>query len=370
MLLPLAKPDITGLEKQYVMEVLDSGQLSFGEKLRGFEEAFRKELGVNYAVAMNSGTSALHVAVKALGLTAGDEVITTPYSFVASSNCLLYEGVTPVFVDIDAQTLNIDSTKIEQAITSNTRAILPVHVFGQPCQMDTIRDIAKKYGLYVLEDACEALGAEWGGKKAGTLGDVGVFAFYPNKQITTGEGGMLVTNDDALYQLAASLRNQGRSLQSDWLDHPLIGYNYRMSDLQAAVGLAQMQRLPQLLHMREQVAQRYMQLIEEYRLPISTPHIVSECKMSWFVFVIILPQHLDRKKLIDYLHDKGIQTKPYFPSIHLQSSYQKLFPFSAGAYPNCEQLSNRTLAIPFYNQLTYDQQHYVIHHIYSGIQRG
>lgn len=370
MMIPLARPDITELEKRYVLEVLDSGQLSFGEKLHQFEQLFCDELQMRHAVAMNSGTSALHVAVKALGLQEGDEVITTPYSFVASSNCLLYEGATPVFVDIDPLTLNIDTKKIEEAITARTKAILAVHVFGQVCQMDEIMRIARNHNLFVIEDACEALGAEWKGKKAGTFGDVSVFAFYANKQVTTGEGGILVTNSDHLYELACSLRNQGRSMQNSWLEHHRIGYNYRMSDLQAAVGLAQMQRLQELLQKREQVADRYMKLIEKHRLPVILPARMSEAKISWFVFVLILPQEADQQQVISFLSSKGIQTKPYFPSIHLQPYYQKWYSEAPRSFPVSEQMSKRTLAIPFHNNLTAEEQEYVIEHVSLALARG
>ncbi|MFJ9497465.1 DegT/DnrJ/EryC1/StrS family aminotransferase [Brevibacillus centrosporus] len=363
MFVPLAKPAISLLEKRYVLEVLDSGQLSFGQKLNQFEAAFRNQFSAKYAVAMNSGTSALHVAVKSLGLGEGDEVITTPYSFVASSNCLLYEGVTPVFVDIDPLTLNIDTTRIEEKITPRTKAILAVHVFGQPCDMDEINKIASKYNLHVIEDACEAIGAEWKGRKAGVLGDVGVFAFYPNKQITTGEGGILLTNQEDLFRKASSLRNQGRDLESEWLDHPVIGYNYRMSDLQAAVGVAQMERLQELLLKREVAAKRYIRLIEEYNPPVSIPNISPDCKMSWFIFAVILPECTNRKLVMDRLKEKGIQTKPYFPSIHLQTSYISRYGFKPGDYPNSEKMSERTLAIPFFTDLTPEEQEYVIHHL-------
>ncbi|MGG1664116.1 DegT/DnrJ/EryC1/StrS family aminotransferase [Brevibacillus sp. NRS-1366] len=368
MFVPLSKPAIGLLEKLYVLQVLESGQLSLGPKLNQFEEAFRNEFQAKYAVAMNSGTSALHVAVKALGLGPGDEVITTPYSFVASSNCLLYEGVTPVFVDIDPRTLNMDTTRIEEKITSRTKAILAVHVFGQPCDMDEIGRIAVKYNLRVIEDACESLGAEWKGRKAGLLGDAGVFAFYPNKQITTGEGGILLTNQEAIYRMACSYRNQGRDLESEWLDHPVIGYNYRMSDLQAAVGVAQMERLHEILLKREAAAMRYIRLIEEYQPPISLPEISPDCKMSWFIFVVILPESADRKPLMQRLKEKGIQTKPYFPSIHLQSSYISRYGFKPGEYPISEKMSERTLAIPFYTDLIPEEQEYVIHHLSLALE--
>lgn len=360
MVIPLSKPDITDLEKRYVLEVLDSNILSFGEKLTTFENYFCKKFHVKYAVAMNSGTSALHTIVKALNLKAGDEVITTSYSFIASSNCFVFEGLKPIFVDIDRNTLNIDTNKIEEKITNKTKAILPVHVFGQPCNMDEIMRIAKKYNLYIIEDACEAIGAKWKNKFAGTIGDAGVFAFYPNKQITTGEGGVIVTNNEDIYKAALSIRNQGRKIDSEWLVHERIGFNYRMSELQAAVGVGQMERLEEILAKREQVARNYRDLIEKYRLPIELPKVLQEAVMSWFVFVIVLPKQIDRNKLMKRLLEKGIQTRPYFPSIHLQPAYQTLFSFEKGELPITEEMSNRTLAIPFYTSLTYADQEVVI----------
>lgn len=369
MQVPLSKPDISSLEKKYVQEVLDSGQLSFGEKLTKFEDQFRHHFHSKFAVAMNSGTSALHVAVRALGLTKGDEVITTPYSFIASGNCLIYEGVQPVFVDIDPDTLNMDTNQIENKITVNTKAILAVHIFGQPSNMDQILFLAKKYNLFVIEDACEAIGAEWKGKPVGLLGDVGVFAFYPNKQITTGEGGILVTNQEHIFKLASSMRNQGRNMNGEWLNHDILGYNYRMSDLQAAVGLAQMERLTEILQKRENAARRYIQLIKDVQLPVQIPSILPDAKVSWFVFVIILPEHVDRTNLIHYLDNKGVQTKPYFPSIHLQPVYQRLFSYQLGDYPNSERMSDRSLAIPFYSNITAEEQEYVVRSLLSGIER-
>lgn len=369
MYIPLSRPDISPREKKYIIEVLNSGHLSFGEKLHKFEQSFCSTFQSKYAVAMNSGTSALHVAVKSLGLNAGDEVITTPYSFIASSNCLLYEGVKPTFVDIEPVTLNMNIEKIEKAITPNTKAILPVHIFGHPNNMDQIMEIATKYQLGVIEDACEAIGAKWKEKKVGTIGDAGVFAFYPNKQITTGEGGILLTDSEEIYHLACSLRNQGRDQKSKWLNHSIIGYNYRMSDLQAAIGLAQMERLNEILLNREAVANRYFELIADYQLPVTIPHSLPQSTKSWFVFIILLHSSINRDLLSETLAQKGIETKPYFPTIHLQTSYQNLFGYSPGDYPVSEDISNRSLAIPFYTKLTYTEQQYVIHHLAFEIER-
>ncbi|MBU9723456.1 MULTISPECIES: DegT/DnrJ/EryC1/StrS family aminotransferase [Bacillaceae] len=359
-MIPLSKPDLTMLERKYILEVLDTGQLSFGEKINRFENLFRQQFEMEYAVAVNSGTSALHLAVKSLGLKAGDEVLTTPYSFIASANCLLYEGVKPVFVDIDPKTLNMNTAKMEELITAKTKAILVVHVFGQPCDMDEVLRIATKYNLAIIEDACEAIGAKWKGKQVGTFGDAGIFAFYPNKQITTGEGGILITNNESIYQVAASLRNQGRNIKSTWLEHERLGYNYRMSELQAAVGVAQMERLNEILKKRKQVAERYLELLKKLKLPVKTPLISNNCEMSWFVFVVILPENIDRQKMIDDLSQQGVQSKPYFPSIHLQPSYRREFDYERGLFPVSEAMSDRTLAIPFYSNLSLNTQKNVI----------
>ncbi|WP_026691180.1 DegT/DnrJ/EryC1/StrS family aminotransferase [Alteribacter aurantiacus] len=369
MFIPLSKPDLTNLEKRYVREVMNSGQLSIGEKTKRFEALFKERFYAKYAVAMNSGTSALHVAVKALGLKDGDEVITTPYSFIASGNCLVYEKVKPVFVDIDPTTLNMDPYLIEGAITERTKAILVVHVFGQPCDMDQIMAIARKYDLRVIEDACEAIGAKWGSEYAGLIGDVGVYAFYPNKQITTGEGGMLVTNRQDVALQAQTLRNQGRSPDNQWLDHDLIGYNYRMSELQAAVGVGQMERLYDILQKREKVANRYKQLLQEYDVDVTLPSVLSKCHMSWFVFIVILPKAVERAVIIEKLGDKGIQTKPYFPSIHLQKSYVDRFGYKEGDFPISEAMSKRTLAIPFHTMLMPEEQRYVIEGLKENIDK-
>ncbi|WP_249414133.1 DegT/DnrJ/EryC1/StrS family aminotransferase [Alteribacter keqinensis] len=367
MFIPLSKPDISDLERRYVSEVLNSGQLSIGEKTIKFESLFKEKLKAGFAIAMNSGTSALHVAVKALGLKEGDEVITTPYSFIASGNCLLYERITPVFVDIDPQTLNIDPKRIESAVTSRTKAILVVHIFGQPCDMTTIMEVASNYGLKVIEDACEAIGAKWNGKPVGTIGDAGVFAFYPNKQITTGEGGMLVTESEDAALTARALRNQGRSASSGWLDHEYVGYNYRISELQAALGVGQMERLEHILQKRENVAERYSELLQRYQVEVTTPKVLPACSMSWFVYIVILPKTTDRNKIISHLLEKGIQAKPYFPSIHKQTSYVNQFGSQSGKFPVSEEMSERTLAIPFFSNMQFHEQEYVIRHLKTAL---
>lgn len=358
--IPLSKPDITNLEKAYVLDVLNSGILSLGDKGREFERKFIDFLNVSYAVGMNSGTSALHVAVKALGLKKGDEVITSPYSFVASSNCLLYEGVKPVFVDVHPDTTVMDERLIESAITDKTKAILVVHIFGHPCNMDEIVKIAQKHNLKIIEDACEALGATWNGRFTGTFGDVSIFAFYPNKQITTGEGGMLVTNDEQIYKIAASLRNQGRSISNEWLSHERLGYNYRLSDIHAAIGIAQMERLTGILKKREKIAEQYHKLIDENQVPVTYLKSHHDATISWFVYPVLLPEHCNRDIVMEELLRKGIQSKPYFPTIHLQPFYMDLFQTNVGDFPVSEMLAKRSLALPFFNNISEMEQKYVI----------
>ncbi|TFH39882.1 MAG: DegT/DnrJ/EryC1/StrS family aminotransferase, partial [ANME-2 cluster archaeon] len=284
-MIPLAQPDIGEEEIRLVNEVLRSGWLSMGPKVGEFEGQFANYIGTKHAIAVNSGTSGLHLCMNAIGIKKGDEVITSPFSFVASSNCIMFESGKPVFVDIDPDTLNLDVENIEAAITKNTKAILPVHVFGQPCEMDAIMNIAKKHNLAVIEDACEAVGAEYNGRKAGTFGDASVFAFYPNKQMTTGEGGIIVTDDDDIATLCRSLRNQGRSEDEEWLNHVRLGYNYRLDEMSCALGIGQLNRIDELLDKRTRVAEEYARQLSDV-VGITTQYLDPNVKMSWFVYVV------------------------------------------------------------------------------------
>lgn len=358
MMVPLSGPDITEREKQLVLEVLDSGQLSLGTKLEEFEERMAAYTGKRYAIACNSGTSGLHMLVRALGIGEGDEVITTPFSFVASSNCILFERAKPVFVDIDEETFNMRAELIERRITEKTKAILPVHVFGQPSNMEAIMDVAKRYGLAVIEDACEAIGAKWNGRMAGTFGDAGVFAFYPNKQMTTGEGGMIVTDDAELAAICRSLRNQGRGEEQQWLSHVRLGWNYRMDEMSAALGIAQMERIAELLSRRKAIAERYLAKLS--RVPgLLLPTVDPRAEVSWFVFVIRLADSIRRHTVMKNLQAKGIGCRPYFPPIHLQPFYRQQFGFQPGDFPVTERVAASTLAIPFFSGLTEAQIDYV-----------
>lgn len=358
MQIPQSRPDIGPLECRAVEEVLASSILSLGPRIRAFEQSFRDRLGTAHALGVSSGTAGLHLCVRAFGIGDGDEVITTPFSFVASANCIEFERAVPRFVDIDAVTLNIDPARIEAAITPRTRAIVPVHVFGHPYDTDAINDIAHRHGLRVIEDACEALGATWRGRKAGTCGDAAVFGFYPNKQITTGEGGMIVTNDADAAALMDSMRNQGRSDDGGWLRHDRLGYNYRLDEISAAIGEVQMMRLGELLAAREAAAARYDRLCGEVA-GVTVPPRLPDAKVSWFVYVIRLDEGIDRDEVMRRLDARGVQCRPYFPAIHLQPYYANRYGYKLGDFPITESVSRRTLSLPFFGQITEAQQVYV-----------
>ncbi len=359
--IPLAKQDITELEIDVINEVIRSDRLSLGPKVIAFEEAICNYIGCKYAVAVNSGTSALHVGMVSANVGEGDEVITSSFSFIASANSILFVRAKPIFVDIDPETWELDVSKVEESITEKTKAILPVHIFGQPCQMKPIMEIAQRYNLLVLEDSCEALGAEVDGKKAGTFGLWGTFAFYPNKQITTGEGGMLITDDENVAKLARSLRNQGRGESNEWLGHERLGYNYRLSELQAGLGWAQMQRIDQILAKREWVANLYIERLKD-NPKIVLQKVEPNVKMSWFVFVVRLADEFtrdQRDRLIDLLRENGIGCSPYFAPIHLQKFYREMFGYKEGDLPITEHIGSRSLALPFHTKLTENQIDYV-----------
>lgn len=353
----IAKPYIDKDDINGVVEVLKSGKLSLGPKYQEFEQNFAKYVGSKYACAVANGTAALHLGVKALGLKAGDEVITSPFSFVASSNVLMYERVKPVFVDIEETTFNIDPSKIEKAITKETKAVLPVHIFGQSAEMDHIMKIAKKYNLKVLEDACESLGAIYNGKMVGTTGDIGTYAFYPNKQMTTGEGGMIVTNKKDLYDLCDSFRNQGRSKNEDWLVHERLGYNYRMNEMSASLGLTQLRKIDWMISQKRKIASWYNEAFRNID-SVGIPIVGSHRTHSYFVYVIRVKKYRD--KLMSKLNKDGIQTKPYLPAIHLQPYMKKEFGFKEGDFPVTESVSKETLALPLYIGLTEKDIEYIV----------
>lgn len=358
--IPLSAPWIEEREEELVAEVLRSGRLSLGPMVDRFEQALAERLGARHVAAVSSGTAGLHLAVRLAGIAPGDEVITTPFSFVASANCLLYEGATPVFVDVDPATLNLDPAAVEAVVTERTKAILAVDIFGYPAELAELRAIAERHGLELVEDACQALGAEYRGRPVGSSGHPAVFAFYPNKQITTGEGGAVAVDADEDWLLLKSLSNQGRSDSGEWLTHAHLGYNYRLDDVSAAIGLAQLQRLNAILELRAAVAERYAELLAsvdgvEPPLPDDDDHV-----RSWFVYVVRLADEIDRDAVMARLGEEGIASKPYLPSIHLQPYWRDRFGTREGMYPVAEAASRRTLALPFHTRLTGGEQERVV----------
>ena len=353
--IPLSRPDVGEAERRAVVEVLESGRLSLGPKVPEFEAALARRAAVAHAVATSSGTAALHLAVRVLGLGPRDEVVTTPFSFVASSNCLLFEGVRPVFVDVEPDTLNIDPALVGQALTERTRAILAVDVFGHPADWPGLRRLADERGVRLIEDAAEALGSTLAGRPAGGLGDMGIFGFYPNKQITTGEGGALVTNDASIAELCASLRNHGRAADGDlWIEHKRLGYNYRLSDVACALGLAQLERLDEMMERRARVAAGYDQRLAGLDA-LRRPSVRDGVRLSWFVYVVRLADEYtraDRDRIMAGLRARGIGCRNYFPLIHLQPFYRERFGCGPGDFPVAEAAAERTIALPFFSGLS------------------
>ena len=367
--IPLSSPDITDAEIQAVVDVMKTRHLSLGPKGPEFEDAFRRYLQVDEAIAVSSGTAGLHCCLLAMGIGPGDEVVTTPFSFIASSNSIKMVGATPVFVDIDPQTLNMDADKAEKAITPKTKAILGVEAFGNPVGMHEIAQLAARHEIPLIEDSCQGLGSSHKRRKVGTFGRCGVFGFYPNKQITTGEGGMIVTNDKKIADLCRSLRNQGRDPGGSWLSHARLGYNYRMSDINAAIGIVQMQRLDEIVEGRQRVAHEYISLLMD-EPHIILPTIDDETVMSWFVFVVRLTGDLeaeDRDAILGYLRNHHIGCSNYFPPIHLQPFYVKDHGFKRGDFPITERVADRTIALPFHNRLTHMEIENVVHHLRQAI---
>ena len=348
-LVPLAKPLLGPEEEELVLQVLRSGSLSLGPRVPQFERMFAAFVDARFACAVSSGTAGLHLALRAVGVGEGDEVITSPFSFVASANVALYERARPVFADIDPVTLNLDPAAAAAAVSERTRALLPVHIFGYPADMPAFEDLAAKHGLGIVEDACEALGAVHAdGRPVGGRGNPAVFGFYANKQLTTGEGGMVAVGETALKTLIDSERNQGRAPDMDWLDHNRLGFNYRLSDIACAIGVAQMGRLREMLDARARVAGLYRQAlseIEDLGLPCQD---FGGDHRGWFVFVVQLPHGVERPKIISALSQVGIQSKPYLPAIHLMSFYRERFGHREGEFPVCEDVAARSLALPFH----------------------
>jgi perosamine synthetase len=350
---PLAQPVLGEQEEQAVLEVLRSGQLSLGPRVGEFEQAFAAYVGAPYASAVSSGTAGLHLALRAAGVRDGDEVVTSAFSFVASANAALYERARPVFADIDPRTLNLDPQAAAAAVSERTRALLPVHIFGYPADMPAFEALAAQRDLALVEDACEALGARHAdGPNVGARGHAAAFGFYANKQLTTGEGGMLTLGDEAAKQRIDSERNQGRAPDMGWLDHDRLGFNYRLSDIACAIGVAQLQRLERSLAERAAVAERYrdeLDAVEGLTLPCADS---GGDVRGWFVFVVQLPREVDRDDTVRKLAEAGIQSKPYLPAIHLMSFYRERFGHREGEFPVCEDVAARSLALPFFPELS------------------
>lgn len=351
--IPVARPLLGEREEALVLEVLRSRQLSLGPRLAAFERGLGDRLGVDAVSAVSSGTAGLHLALRGAGVEAGDEVVTSPLSFVASANAVLYEGARPVFCDIDRRTLNVDPAAAAAAVGERTAGLLPVHIFGYPAAMDALERLARARGLWLVEDACEALGAVHAdGRAVGARGNLSVFAFYPNKQLTTGEGGAVVAPTAALKARIDSERNQGRAQDMGWLDHDRLGFNYRLSDIACALGIAQLERLDAMLAARARVAGLYGEAlagIEGLELPC--PDAGGD-RRSWFVYVVQLPPASDRDATIRALRARGIDSKPYLPAIHLMSFYRARFGHREGEFPVCEDVARRSLALPFFPELS------------------
>jgi dTDP-4-amino-4,6-dideoxygalactose transaminase len=377
----MSSPDLTSAEIAAVVQVLQTRFLSIGPQIAAFEQAVAAYVGVRHAVGVSSGTTGLHLCVIVAGVNEGDLVITTPFSFIASANCILYERAIPVFVDVDPLTGNIDPALVAEAVAAltndqrpatndrwlppairnpqsairNLKAILPVHAFGQPADMDPITEVARQHNLTIIEDACEAIGAEYKGRRAGMLGDVAVFAFYPNKQMSTGEGGMIVTESEEWTNIFRSLRNQGRDVFDAWLNHTRLGYNYRLDEMSAALGLVQMQRIEELLAKRARVARWYNERLADVEW-IERPYIApTTTRMSWFVYVVRIKPPADRDEVMRRLAKAGIPSRPYFTPIHLQPFYRENFGYQRGDFPVTEYLGDVSLALPFSAVMTEEQ---------------
>ncbi len=369
--IPLASPDIVEADARAVREVLDSGRLALGPKLGEFERAMADYVGVKHAVAVSSGTCALHIALEGLGVGEGDEVVTTPFSFVASANSILYVRATPAFVDIDPETLCIDPEAVEEAITPRTKAILAVDAFGHPADWTTLERIAEFHDLLLIEDSAEALGSEVNGRRCGAFGRAGIFGFYPNKQITTGEGGMVVTDDADLARLCRSMANQGRGDGDDWLSHVRLGYNYRLDDMSAALGVAQLSRIDEIVEVRTKVATQYSEALRGIEAVIP-PMVADRVRVSWFVYVVRLTEEYSqegRDAILRGLTERGIGCRNYFAPIHLQPFYRRELGTKGGDFPITEFVGARTIALPFYNRLGEDQIEYVVEALKEEVER-
>jgi perosamine synthetase len=364
---PLSRPFIDEREEELVLDVLRSGRLSLGPMIERFELMFAERVGAPYAAAVSSGTAGLHLLCHIAGLREGDEVITSPISFVATANCFIFEGATPVFADVDPDTLNLDPAAVEGSITERTKAVVAVDMFGYPCELDELRALAERQGLTLIDDSCEALGAEYKGRPVGSHGPSAVFGFYPNKQITTGEGGIVTTHSEEAWELLKSLRNQGRSYDNRWFHHVRLGFNYRFTDLQAAVGIAQLEKLDRILELRAQAAARYAELLED--VDGAEPPLADDedHRRSWFVYVLKLARGIDRDAVLARLGAEGVEAGVYVPCVHLQPYMRERYGFSEGLCPVAEDAAGRTLALPFFTQIEAQDQERVVDALRSAI---
>jgi perosamine synthetase len=359
--IPLARPLLDEREEELVLEVLRSGRLSLGPTIERFEELIAERVGATHAAAVSSATAGLHVLCRIAGLGPGDEAITSPLAFVSSANCFVFEGATPVFADVDRRTLNLDAAALEASITERTKAVVAVDMFGYPCELDEIRTTCERHGLALIEDAAEALGAQYKSRPVGGHGVPAVFGFYPNKQLATGEGGVVVTDSEEQWQLLKSLRNQGRSYEGGaWFHHVRLGFNYRWTDVQAAIGIGQLEKLDRLLSLRSEVAERYRRLLADVEGVELLCADDADHSRSWFVYVVALPAGADRARVMAELRARGVATAEYVPCVHLQPYMRETYGFSEGVCPVAEEVAARTLALPFFPQLEAEDQERVV----------
>jgi perosamine synthetase len=364
----LSAPYVDEAEEEALLEVLRSGRLALGPNIDRFEEMLAERVGAPYVAAVSSGTTGLHLCVNMAGISPGDEVVTTPLSFIASANCILYEGGTPVFVDIDERTLNLDPAAVEAAITPRTKALLLVDLFGYPLDIDAFQEIADRHGLAIIEDACEALGSTYRGRPVGSFGPPAVFAFYPNKQMTTGEGGAVAVHSEEEWELLKSLANHGRTDRGETFAHDRLGFNYRLDELSAALGVAQLGKLDEILLLRDRVAARYNELLADLdgvRLLAPDDELHHR---SWFVYVVFLEPPAERSAVMERLASEGIASKPYLPAIHLQGAYRDRFGFSEGMFPVTEAAGAQGLALPFHTALSSSDQERVVNALARAVQ--
>jgi perosamine synthetase len=365
---PLARPWIDEREEELVLEVLRSGRLSLGPTIDRFEELIAERVGAPYAAAVSSGTAGLHLLVRVAGIGPGDEVITSPLSFAASANCFLFEGATPVFADVDPATWNIDPAAVEAAITERTKGVVAVDMFGYPCELDPLIELCERRGLALIEDSAEALGAEYRGRPIGSHGPPGVFGFYPNKQLATGEGGVVVTHSEETWKLVRSMRNQGRSYEGGgWFNHARLGFNYRWTDVQAAIGIAQLEKLDTALELRSAAAGRYAELLSDVDGAELAPADDADHRRSWFVYVLALAPEIDRARVMTDLRERGVDVAEYVPCIHLLTYMRERFGFSEGLCPVAEGIASRTIALPFFPGIEADDQEFVVEALRSAL---